>query len=92
MIRCATVLAFATLALSTLADNPPRCPADVTFDAAVTVDDPIAFTDAFSAGDLAADLWSADAWELQDPPSTAPDGAVTIDDLLYFLERYNAGC
>ncbi len=61
------------------------CPADITADGGVTVDDFIAFIEAYAAG-----AWLADV--TTDGTSPTPDGAVTIDDLLYFLARFQSGC
>lgn len=57
---------------------PIRCDADTTADGGVTIDDLLAFLEAFALGHAAADFDT--------------DGGVTIDDLLGYLERYAVGC
>jgi len=67
------------------------CPADVvatgssTCDAAVTLDDLLAFLDYFTRGDSRADIDNGTR-------TSTTDGGVTLDDLLYFLDRYQVGC
>lgn len=61
------------------------CPTDLDADGGITVDDLVAFLQAFELGDGLADL-------TRNGSTPFPDGAVTIDDLLYFLARFEAGC
>ena len=61
------------------------CPSDINAEGGVTVDDFIAFIEAYAAGGWLADVTT-------DGGSPTPDGAVTIDDLLYFLARFEGGC
>ena len=54
-------------------------------DGAVTIDDLLAFLNAFEQGTSVADL--------DDGTGTGtPDLGVTIDDLLFFLVHFEAGC
>lgn len=63
--------------------NP--CTADFDLDAGVTIDDLLAYLQAFEDGVIDADV--------DDGQGTGnPDGGVTVDDLLYFLFRFENGC
>lgn len=63
----------------------PACPADVTLDGGVDINDLLAFFGAFEQGDVAADLDDGSG-------SGVPDGGVDINDLLFFLTHFEAGC
>lgn len=69
-----------------------RCPADIvevggtpTPDAQYTLDDILAFVDAWTFDDLIGDLA-----QLGGEPF--PDGKLTLDDILLFVNAYNDGC
>lgn len=55
------------------------CPADLTGEGTLDIDDVLAFLDAFGSGDGAADL-------------AEPQGTLNIDDVLAFLAAFAAGC
>lgn len=75
--------AFTDLVLSDA--SQPLCPADLTADAAVDINDLLLFLSAFEAGQSIVDL--------DDGTMTGtPDGAVDVNDLLYFLVHFEAGC
>jgi hypothetical protein len=61
------------------------CPADMTCDGGVDINDLLAFLTAFETGALAADLDNGTS-------SGTPDGGVDINDLLYFLTHFEGGC
>lgn len=61
------------------------CPADMTADGGVTIDDLLFFIDHFERGSSLADIASG-------PWRTITDDAVTINDLLFFLEHFEQGC
>ena len=57
----------------------PNCPADLTGDYAVDIDDVLEFLRAFSEQTVEADL-------------AMPAGQFNIDDVLEFLQRFSVGC
>jgi hypothetical protein len=61
------------------------CPSDIDADGGVTVEDLLAFLDAFESGTPFSDLSINGVWSL-------PDGAVTVEDLLFFLAKFDQGC
>lgn len=61
------------------------CPADLSHDGGVTIDDLLAYVERFDDGQQTADLDDGSG-------QGQPDGGATIDDLLYFLDRYANGC
>jgi hypothetical protein len=63
----------------------PLCPADLTGDLAVDINDLLSFLNAFEAGQSTADLDNGSS-------TGTPDGAVDINDLLFFLIHFEAGC
>lgn len=65
--------------------SQPACPADLTHDAAVDINDLLLFLSAFELGSPAADLDNGSN-------TGTPDGAVDINDLLFFLIHFEAGC
>src|SRR6185295_486566 len=61
------------------------CPADITGDLGVGIEDLLAFLALYDQGRLGADT--------DDGSGTGHlDGGVGIEDLLYYLVRYDAGC
>jgi hypothetical protein len=61
------------------------CPADMTCDGGVDINDLLAFLSAFELGTPAADLDNGTG-------TGTPDGGVDINDLLFFLVHFEAGC
>lgn len=57
----------------------PTCPADLTGEGDLNIDDVLAFVDAFATSDPAADF-------------AAPAGVFNIDDVLVYLDAFAAGC
>lgn len=61
------------------------CPADLTCDGGVDINDLLAFLSAFELGDAAADLDNGSF-------TGTPDGGVDVNDLLFFLVHFEGGC
>lgn len=63
----------------TIVSIPLPCPADITGEGTLNIDDVLAFLSAFSAGEPAADF-------------AEPMGTFNVDDVLGFLGAFAAGC
>ncbi len=61
------------------------CPADLTCDGGIDINDLLFFLSAFESGSSAADLDNG-------TNTGSPDGGIDINDLLFFLGRFEAGC
>jgi hypothetical protein len=61
------------------------CPADMTCDGSLDINDLLTFLAAFETGSLIADLDNG-------ARGGTPDGGVDVSDLLFFLARFGVGC